>query len=382
MRRSKLQDLRVRDVMTSDPVTIAPDETLGDALGKMKKFEVHELPVLRGKVLAGIVTMSGIMRRRALPPTTKVETILQPAPEITPDDDLPTVAERMLQAGFRAMPVIERKRLIGIVSRTDLARSIATLEEFKDVAVRDVMTPTPQTVSEDNTLEHAIRTMQSLGERSIPIVDRNRHLVGVVGLRDLQDVFARPKERSQAGTLTGEKVRLELEVKSVMRTPPVTVGPAATVAQAAQLMLKNDISSVIVVDKDEPVGIVTKLDLVELVAGLKEREELLVQISGLEDEQPDVYESLYDVIRKAMRKIANIATPRSLTVHVQAYKAEGDRAKYSLHARFTTAHGMYYLRHFDWDLHQAMAGLMDLLEKQITREKDRRVTDRRRIRPR
>src|SRR2546425_12818320 len=79
-----------------------------------------------------------------------------------------------------------------------------------------------------------------------------------------------------------------------------------------------------------------------------------------------------------MRKISNVTTPRSLTVHVQAYKAEGDRAKYSLHARFKTAHTMYYLAHFDWDLNLAMAGLMDLLEKQVLKEKERRGTGRRR----
>ena len=379
MRRSKLQDLRVRDVMSSDPVTVTIEETLGDALGKMKTHEIHEVPVLRGKVVAGLVTMTGVMRRRTLPPETSVSTLVQPAPEVAPDDDLPTVAERMLQGGFRALPVCERKRLVGIVSRTDLARAIAEGEELGDVAVRTVMTPSPQAATEDESVEQAVRTMQSLGERSLPVVDKNGRLAGVMGHRDLQDLFARPKTRQQQGDAAGEKVRLDIPVKSVMRYPVVTVGPEVSVQHAAELMLKHDISSVIVTEGEKPAGVVTKLDLVELIAGLKEREELLVQISGL-DEQADVYESLYDVIRKAMKKIATVTTPRSLTVHVQAYKAEGDRSKYSLHARFTTAHRMYYLNHYDWDLHAAMAGLMDLLEKQILKEKERRVTDRRRSR--
>src|SRR6266545_4399490 len=295
MRRSKLQDLRVRDVMSSDLITISVEETLGDALGKMKKHEVHELPVLRGKAIAGLVTMTGIMRRRTLPPETGVANLLQPAPEVAPDDDLPTVAERMLQGGFRALPVVERKRLVGIVSRTDLARAIAEGDEFKDIAVRTVMTPSPQAASQDDSIEQAVRTMQSLGERSLPVVDGNGRLVGIVGQRDIANFFARPKTRQQQGDVAGEKTRLDIPVKSVMRTPLVAVGPDASVQHAAELMLKHDISSVIVTEGEEPAGVVTKLDLVELVAGLKEREELLVQISGL-DEQADVYESLYDVI--------------------------------------------------------------------------------------
>ncbi len=378
MRRSKLQDLHVRDIMSADPVTVSPDDDLGDALGKMKKHEVHELPVLRGKVLAGLVTMTGIMRRKSLPHETMVATLVQPTPEVTPDDDLPTVAEKLIQTGFRALPVVERKRLVGIVSRTDLAKAIAGLEEFDGIPVRDIMTPNPQVVPESETVEHAIRSMQGLGERSLPVVDPHGHLVGVVGIKDIQDIFARPKQRSSSGEMAGEKVHLELQVKGVMRYPAVTVGPDASVRKAAELMVKNQISSVIVLDKDTPVGVVTKLDLAELLVGRKEREEVLVQISGLEDEQPDQYEALYDIIRKAMKKISNVTTPRSLIVHVQAYKAEGDRAKYSLHARFQTAHRMYYLNHFDWDLNTAMAGLMDLLEKQVLKAKERRVTDRRR----
>jgi len=377
MRRSKLQDLRVRDVMSKDLVTLEPDDTVGEALGKMKKHGVHELPVVHGKNVAGLVTMSAIMRRRGLPPSTSVATLLQTAPAVTPEDDLPTAAEKMIQGGFRAFPVMERKRLVGIVSRTDLTKAIASLDEFADVKVRDVMTPSPQTVSEDDSVEHAIRTMQGLGERSLPVLDRNRRLIGVVGMRDLQDSFAQPREGTRSGEMSGEKTRSAVELKGAMRYPVVTVGPDATVAQSARLMVKHDISSVIVVDRGEPIGILTKLDLAELLAGLQEREELLVQISGLE-EQSEVYDALYEVIRKSMKKLAHIVTPRTLTVHVQTYKGDGDRQKHSLHARFTTAHRMYYVNHFDWDLLEAMAGLMDIIEKQVLKEKERLVAARRR----
>jgi CBS domain-containing protein len=377
MARSKLLDLRVRDVMSADPLTVTPDDTLGEVLGKMKTHDVHELAVVRGKNLAGLVTMVGIMRRRALPPTTSVATILQVAPEVSPDDDLPSLAERMLQGGFRGVPVCEGKRLVGIVSRTDVAKAVGAASEFKDVTVDAVMTPAPQVATEEETVEQAIRTMQGLGERSLPVVDKKGRLVGVIGNRDITAFFGRKEIGQHAGDVAGEKTHLQVQVKGVMHAPPITVGLGATVAQATQLMVKHDVSSVIVVEKDAPVGVVTKLDLLELVAGLKEREELLVQISGLE-EQPEVWDSLYEVIQKAMNKIGQVVTPKSLTVHVQTYKAEGDRSKYSLRARFTTTHRMYYQTHFDWDLHEAMAGLMALLEGQIMKEKERRITDRKR----
>ena len=93
MKRNKVQDLRVADFMTTDLVTVAPDDTIGDALGKMKSHDIHELPVLERKKLIGVVTLRELMRRRNLPPATKVSNVLQVPPELTPDTTLTEAAE-------------------------------------------------------------------------------------------------------------------------------------------------------------------------------------------------------------------------------------------------------------------------------------------------
>jgi ribosome-associated translation inhibitor RaiA len=162
-----------------------------------------------------------------------------------------------------------------------------------------------------------------------------------------------------------------------MRSPPVTLGPQAKLGQALKLMLQNEISSIVVTENSEPVGLVTKADVLEVVAGFKERKELLVQISGLE-EQPDVYEQMYDIIHKGMKRIAGIVTPKIFSVHVVTYKGDGDTTKWSLRCRLATTTGMIYARHFDWDLFAALEGLLDQLESRIKKEKDRKVAERRR----
>lgn len=364
--------------MSTDLVTLAPDETLGDALGKMKKHEVHELPVLDRKKLIGVVTMRELMRRKNLPPTTKVSTVLENPPELTPDTVLPEAAEKLISTGFRAIPVAKGKTLVGILSRSDLVRALVETRALEGLRVADFMTPNPQCVAEDDTVEHAVQIMRSLGERAIPVVDKHRHLKGVVGMKDIVDLFARPKVREQYGDRAGEEQKVEIQLHSVMRYPPVTVGPDADVHRAAELMVKDHISSVIVTEKDEPVGIITTQDLMQFLAGLREREQLFVEISGLEDEPPEAYDEIYTVIQKEMRRMAEIVEPKTLTIHFQKYSPEGDRFKYSLRARFTTAHRVYHAHHFDWDLHTALKGLLDILHKRILKEKERRMTERKR----
>src|SRR3989454_11887905 len=122
--------------------------------------------------------------------------------------------------------------------------------------------------------------MRPPGDRSVPVVDKNRHRGGVVGLKDIVDLFARPKVREQYGDRAGREEKVALEVKSVMRYPPLTVGPEADVHRAAELMAKNHVSSVIVTENDEPVGIITSQDLMAFLAGLREREPLFGGVGG------------------------------------------------------------------------------------------------------
>src|SRR5207249_5891199 len=119
--------------------------------------------------------------------------------------------------------------------------------------------------------------------RSESVVDRSRHLKGVGGLKDVVALFARPKVREQCGDRAGREEKVVIEVGSVMRYPPLTVGPDADVHRAVELMAKHHISSIIVTEEDEPVGIITSQDVMQFLAGLREREQLFVEIGGLED---------------------------------------------------------------------------------------------------
>ncbi|MEK6850923.1 MAG: CBS domain-containing protein, partial [Candidatus Thermoplasmatota archaeon] len=196
------------------------------------------------------------------------------------------------------------------------------------------------------------------------------------GLKDLTELFARPKERMGSRGRAAEKDPVKVLVGSIMR-PPVTVAPGLALPKALAMMRDKGISTLMIVEDGEPTGIVTNADLVELAARFREREGLFVQISGLE-EQPDVYDQMYDMIQKAMKRISGLVTPRMLNVHVVQYKADGDNSKWSVRARFTTEHQMYYVKHFDWELFKTLDALLDQLEQQIKKAKDRKVTDRKR----
>jgi len=375
MPKLRLRDLKVRDFMSREVVTGTADEPISEILGRMQTHGIHQIPILEKKKLVGVVSMAAIARHQSAQAGSKAQHLVQRTPEVPPAMELSVAAETFLSSGSRSMPITEKGKLVGILSRSDVVRALARCEDIDGMSVAEVMTPQPQCVAAKETVAQARTVMAGLGERAVPVVDADRKLVGVVGLKDLADLFARPKEKFGRQGRASEKDPVKVQIGSIMR-PPVAVRPDAKLASALESMAESRISTIIVVEENqEPVGILTTADVIEIAARFRERDGLLVQISGLE-EQPDVYEAMYAIIQKAMRRIGDIVTPRILNLHVVQYKADGDRSKWSIRARFATERELYHFKHFDWDLFKTLDGLLGQVEAHIKKEKDRRIAER------
>ena len=374
MPKLRLRDLKVRDFMSREVVTGTADESVSEILARMQAHEIHQIPILEKKKLLGVVSMAAIARHQSAQPGSKAQHLVQKTPEVPPDMELAVAAETFLSGGSRTLPITEKGKLVGILSRSDVVRALSKCEDIDPMSVAEVMTPQPQCVSATETVAQARTVMAGLGERAVPVVDADRKLVGVVGLKDLADLFARPKEKFGRQGRASEKDPVKVQIGSIMR-PPVAVRPDAKLSKALESMAESRISTIVIEENGEPVGILTTADVVEIAARFRERDGMLVQISGLE-EQPDVYDAMYAIIQKAMRRIRDIVTPRILNLHVVQYKAEGDHSKWSIRARFATERELYHFKHFDWDLFKALDGLLGQIEAHIKKEKDRRIAER------
>ncbi len=379
MKDTDINDLKAKDVMSKEPVVAAPEDSLSEVLGKMKRHGVHEVPVVERKKLVGIVSYNTLTKRRSLPMSTKVERIMVAPPRIGETDSVPEVAEMMMSTGSRGIPVTSKRKLLGFISRIDLIESVRGMKMLSEVDVSSIMSHSPQCVLETHTLHDARALMKDLDERSVPVCESSGHLIGVVGIRDLADYFARERESETRGEVVGEKEALEIEVGSLMRTPPITVQPDARLSEAVDLMIEKDVSSILVVENREPVGIVTQVDIIELIASFGKAEEVFVQITGLEEE-PEIYDAMYERIQKTIDKTGEILSPKILNIHVAQHHSKGDTSKYTMRARLATDRGLFYARHFDWNIHKTLDGLMDQIEDFVREDKERRLDTRKRSR--
>ncbi len=101
---------------------------------------------------------------------------------VAPEDTLGEVAQRMVDLSVGSAVVKDFGRLIGIVTERDLLKAVAGRVHTSDARVREWMTPDPITAPPDMRVEEAARTMLAHGFRHLPVVDRDG-VVGVVSLR-------------------------------------------------------------------------------------------------------------------------------------------------------------------------------------------------------
>ena len=132
--------------------------------------------------------------------------------------------------------------------------------------VHDIMTSPAQVVRPDAPVETAADLMTTYAVTALPVVDADDLLVGMVSDSDLlwHRVPAEPATDSGRHPDTvvdpGHRPRLVVEV---MSADPVTISPGADVADAAQLMLDNDVRSLPVVENNRVVGIVSRRDILK-----------------------------------------------------------------------------------------------------------------------
>ena len=113
---------------SSEVITIAPDQTISEAISRLSSYNIGVLIVLgaSGKVM-GIISERDIVRRlvedeellsREVSEVMTSEVIVG-----VPDDDVMSVVHTMTEKRFRHIPVIDKGQLIGIISIGDILKA-------------------------------------------------------------------------------------------------------------------------------------------------------------------------------------------------------------------------------------------------------------------
>lgn len=144
--------MKVRDLMTTDPLAVAPETLLKEAARTMVRNKVSGLPVIRDEILVGIVTEGDFLRQEA-------------------NRDQP-YRFSLLDALFGEGP------------------AEAPAAEF----VSEVMTESVITIKPEATIGEAARVMANQRVKRLPVLEEDGALVGIISRADVVNAFTKPDE--------------------------------------------------------------------------------------------------------------------------------------------------------------------------------------------
>ncbi len=104
---------------------------------------------------------------------------------VSPGQSIRDVAKIMGEINCGFVPVGENDKLIGTITDRDIALRAVAVGKAPDTPARDVMTQDVKYCYEDESLEHVAKNMGDIKVRRLPVVDRNKRLVGVIALGDI-----------------------------------------------------------------------------------------------------------------------------------------------------------------------------------------------------
>lgn len=264
----------VKDWMTSPAVTTTPETELNRARQIFNENHFRALPVMQDGRVIGLINRQVLVSLDLsilgneiwnlglnVADNTVADVMKTKITTITPETTILTAARLMLENKISALPVLEDKKLAGILTSSDLLRFI--ISEYpglkKKILVSDFMTGKVITISRNTTLLEAHHLMGVKRIRSLPIVEEGK-LIGLVTRTDLMS--SDPSRLALKNSQEAYDKILSQPVEKVMVTEIITISPDAELTEAARIMLAKKIHCLPVVsEKQKMRGIITESDL-------------------------------------------------------------------------------------------------------------------------
>ncbi len=256
---------KIKDIMTKDVISVDKDVDLKYVLKLMKKNEITKIPVVEDKKLVGIITDNIIAYKLG-----SIRKRGVPASRLHAS----SVTEKKIKIVSPNTDIKTILKKVGEPGPTMLPvveddrligvvtkADLLPLVESKKL-VKDLAQKKIFTVSPEDRIIHARRIMINENIARLPVIDQGK-LVGLIS--DIEIAFALASVK-RSFPLGRQKHQLdELLVMDVMKSPVIWITQKMSAIDAAKIMLKHNVGALPLIDNDTMVGIVTRTDLINTI---------------------------------------------------------------------------------------------------------------------
>ena len=275
--------MKVTDIMTKKLVKAEAPSSRTKVLKLLVKHNVTGVPVVK----EGTMSYVGFVSRQdifAKPDVEQLALIVnKDHPYINSKDNVKKAAKMLVSNELHHLPVISNKKLVGIVTPTDLL-AIVEKENFKKSVEKLVRRPCIP-IYEGTPLTVVAAMIKITNAYAFPVLDDDSRLSGIITDRDIFNLSVIDGTTAISDLGSGEdedewtweglrnimklyyevsKITLpKIPVKEIMVKDPVTVFRKTSISEAARIMRKNDFGQLPIRDSDDKlIAMVDELDLI------------------------------------------------------------------------------------------------------------------------
>jgi len=270
-------------VKDQKPLVLAPDETVREACRRMwERRSGSVLVVDRQQRLIGIFTGRDAVRLLAKGKDAGAADLAKAMTRnpvtITPRSRAIDALRAMSEGQFRHVPVTEDGRILGVVSRGDFKgmefeeflwpnalKTVGAATTFREIA-RVIEGQRPLLLAEDETVQHACRSMWRLKRGSTLVIDSQECLSGIFTGRDAVRVLARIENAAAIGLV------------EAMTRNPVTITPESSAIDGLRAMNDGGFRHLPVVENGKILGVVSRSDFTGTEVDRLDEEEHLKEV--------------------------------------------------------------------------------------------------------
>ncbi|RLG13283.1 MAG: hypothetical protein DRN71_05110 [Candidatus Nanohalarchaeota archaeon] len=377
----KIEKITAKDIMSATIKSIDKNETLNKAVSILINNHIHNLVVFENDKYAGIFGYKQLAKLHRRPEqSTKLANFISKPPVIAEDTGILDLVEQMYLLNYKMMPIGDEAKITGIVTEHDILNAIVTSGLLTGKKAKDFMTPDPLILHENDSLGKAFSLFRRNNISRILIIDNNKKLTGILESLDLiremtsKEQYGRDSGASsssgyiQPGAYISDIIsEYEISIKSLMSTTPVSASPDDLLTGKIEESLNLGISTIAIIDKNSyPTGIIAPKDIIHFLVSLKEKQELQIQVSGIESIKTitDFEKSeILKIAERTINKISNISESRNFAIHAKAYNQESNKTTYTFRCKLNTASGTLFAKTHGFDPIDTFSTLADEIEK-------------------
>ncbi len=358
----------VKDFMSKDVISINSNDSITKFISIMEKYNIREAPVIENGRYVGIINYKELFSKGVAsdPTKTKIKKFIIKTPTFSKNMKIEDASEFLFKVGFRALPVVEKNKVIGIFSVFDLLKAINN-EQIRRTLAEEIMS-TAEVIKESDDIGKARFIMREKNISKLPVVNDYGELVGIVSVLDLLKAI-KPRERIPWYSIAAEKLTTtNIPVSTIMNKNVLSGEKTESIKSIIDKMIEAKNPGVVITEENSPIGIITTRDILELYLSLHKKEEgLYVQITGLDKSDPDIDKQISEFVRK----VSQFHEIQYMYIHIKKYRKTG-RIKYSIRCRLMTDEGMFVSKSTSWILSVAVGNALNNIERFLLRKKERK----------